>query len=69
MLTVMLYNGWIFISVIIGSGLGYFVFGQTFIKINIQNCHLIKNAFCTNECPEQGTHVFFRLFSCDVGKF
>ncbi|GJQ73888.1 hypothetical protein Trydic_g18822 [Trypoxylus dichotomus] len=52
MLTVMLYNGWIFISVIIGSGIGYFIFGQSFMKINLQNCQLIRSTFCMRNCSE-----------------
>ncbi|XP_071055573.1 high affinity copper uptake protein 1-like isoform X2 [Onthophagus taurus] len=50
MLTVMLYNGWIFISVILGSGLGYFIFGQKFMKINLQNCQMIRSSFCMKDC-------------------
>lgn len=52
MLTVMIYNGWFLVSAIIGGGIGYFVFGQKFMKINLQNCHIIRNTYCTQICNE-----------------
>lgn len=54
MLCAMLYNGWLFIAVIIGGGLGYFVFGQTFMKINLQNCQVIRDTYCMLNCAEPG---------------
>ncbi|EFA08289.1 protein SLC31A2 isoform X1 [Tribolium castaneum] len=52
MLSVMLYNGWLFISAVVGGGLGYFVFGQMFMKINLQNCQIIRDTWCMQKCGE-----------------
>ncbi|KAL3280041.1 hypothetical protein HHI36_017548 [Cryptolaemus montrouzieri] len=52
MLIAMLYNGWLFIACIIGGGLGYFVFGQKFMKINMQNCQIIRETYCMATCGE-----------------
>ncbi|XP_044762269.1 copper transporter 5-like isoform X1 [Coccinella septempunctata] len=54
MLIAMLYNGWLFIACIIGGGLGYFVFGQKFMKINMQNCQIIRDTYCMATCGEPG---------------
>ncbi|XP_076258443.1 uncharacterized protein LOC143195303 isoform X2 [Rhynchophorus ferrugineus] len=52
MLSVMLYDVWIFISALIGGGLGYFIFGQMFMKINLENCQILRDAYCTQICGE-----------------
>lgn len=52
MLAIMVYNGWLFMSALIGGGLGYFVFGQMFMKINLQNCQIIRDTFCMPKCGE-----------------
>ncbi|XP_048524086.1 uncharacterized protein LOC109543091 isoform X1 [Dendroctonus ponderosae] len=52
MLSVMLYDAWILISAVIGGGIGYFVFGQKFMKINLENCHIIRETYCTQICGE-----------------
>ncbi|XP_066252156.1 protein SLC31A2-like isoform X2 [Euwallacea similis] len=52
MLSVMLYDAWLLISAVIGGGLGYFIFGQKFMKINLENCHIIREAYCTQICGE-----------------
>lgn len=57
MLCAMLYNGWLFIAVIIGGGIGYFVFGQTFMKINLQNCQVIRDTYCMLNCAEPGKYI------------
>lgn len=54
MLSVMIYNTVFLISAVIGGGLGYFVFGHLFMKLNIQNCQLMRSAFCTQICGEAG---------------
>ncbi|KAK9871199.1 hypothetical protein WA026_011480 [Henosepilachna vigintioctopunctata] len=54
MLIAMLYNGWLFIACIVGGGLGYFVFGQRFMKINMQNCQIIRDTYCMATCGEPG---------------
>lgn len=60
MLSVMFYNGWFIISVILGGGLGYFMFGQTFMKINLQNCQVIKDTYCMQKCDEPGMLILTR---------
>ncbi|XP_018569418.1 copper transporter 5.1-like isoform X2 [Anoplophora glabripennis] len=52
MLGVMVFNGWFLVSAVIGGGVGYFIFGQMFMKINIQNCHIMREAYCTQICGE-----------------
>lgn len=37
MLSVMVYSGWLFAAVVLGMGLGYFVFGHISMKINMEN--------------------------------
>lgn len=54
MLSVMMYDAWIFISALIGGGLGYFIFGQMFMKINLENCQILRDAYCTQICGETG---------------
>lgn len=54
MLSVMLYDGYFLLSVMIGGGVGYFTFGQKFMKINLQNCIIIRQAYCTQICGEIG---------------
>nr|CAI5862917.1 unnamed protein product [Callosobruchus analis] len=52
MLSVMMYDGWFLVAAVLGGGLGYYVFGQSFMRINIQNCQLMRSAFCTQICGE-----------------
>ncbi|KAJ3645060.1 hypothetical protein Zmor_022748 [Zophobas morio] len=52
MLSVMGYNGWVLISAVVGGGVGYFVFGQMFMKINLQNCQIIRDTWCMQKCGE-----------------
>jgi copper transporter 1 len=52
MLSVMLYNGWLFVSAVLGGGLGYFIFGQMFMKTNLQNCQIIRDTWCMQKCGE-----------------
>lgn len=63
MLSVMLYDAWILISAVIGGGIGYFVFGQRFMKINLENCQLIRETYCTQICGETGI-FFYNMNSC-----
>jgi len=37
MLSVMIYNGYLFITVVLGMGLGYFLFGHISMKVNMEN--------------------------------
>lgn len=55
MLSVMMYSGWLFLAVIIGMSLGYFLFGHITMKINMENVHLRKTSTaCPSSCPEVG---------------
>lgn len=62
MLVVMVYNGWFLIAVVIGGGVGYFVFGQAFMKINLQNCQIIRDTHCMLKCGEPGKFVIINIF-------
>lgn len=56
MLSVMMYSGWVFLSVILGMGLGYFLFGHITMKVNMENINVRKTAaVCPPSCPEAGT--------------
>lgn len=55
MLIVMLYNGWMFLSVLIGGGLGYFIFGPNFMKLNMENCAIIRDTYCMANCSTPDT--------------
>ncbi|XP_044730247.1 probable low affinity copper uptake protein 2 [Chrysoperla carnea] len=52
MLSVMMYNGYMTIAVGIGAGIGYFLFGQTLLKINKENCAVKKESLCFMTCHE-----------------
>lgn len=56
MLSVMVYNGWILVSAILGGGIGYFTFGQKFMKINLENCQIIRDTWCMQSCGETGMY-------------
>lgn len=58
MLSVMLYDAWLLISAVIGGGVGYFIFGQKFMKLNLENCHIIREAYCTQICGETDVGAF-----------
>ncbi|XP_041780754.1 high affinity copper uptake protein 1-like isoform X1 [Anopheles merus] len=54
MLTVMVYNGYLFVAVVGGMGLGYFLFGHLSMKANMENiqAHQTK-MICTTRCLQQ----------------
>ncbi|XP_053669856.1 uncharacterized protein LOC128720222 [Anopheles nili] len=54
MLTVMVYNGYLFVAVVGGMGIGYFLFGHLSMKVNMENiqAHQTK-MICTTRCLEQ----------------
>ncbi|KAF5279533.1 hypothetical protein FQR65_LT03355 [Abscondita terminalis] len=56
MLLIMLYNGWLVISLLAGSAIGFCIFGPIFIKINIQNGQIVRDAFCYFNCKESETN-------------
>ncbi|XP_049297601.1 uncharacterized protein LOC125771240 isoform X1 [Anopheles funestus] len=54
MLTVMVYNGYLFIAVVGGMGLGYFLFGHLSMKVNMENIQAQQTKMiCTTRCLEQ----------------
>lgn len=56
MLSVMMYSGWLFVSVILGMGVGYFLFGHITMKVNMENINVQTTAtVCPSTCPETGT--------------
>lgn len=55
MLSVMMYSGWLFLAVILGMGLGYFLFGHITMKINMENISVRKTTtVCPPACSEAG---------------
>lgn len=60
MLSVMLYNGYMFIAVILGAAIGHFIFGHMSRKINMENVQARTTAqLCISTCPDQGTLLYF----------
>lgn len=57
MLCVMMYNVWFIVAVVIGGTVGYFVFGQQFMKINLQNCQVMRDTYCMLKCDEPGKSI------------
>lgn len=53
MLSVMIYNGYLFITVVLSMGLGYFLFGHISMKVNMENMQArTTNVICAPICPE-----------------
>jgi len=54
MLSVMMYNGYIFITVILSMGLGYFLFGHISMKVNMENMQArTTNVICAPISSEE----------------
>lgn len=69
MLSVMMYSGWLFVAVILGMGLGYFLFGHITMKVNMENINVRKTAnVCPPTCPEAGTSGI-GMFNWDSDRF
>ncbi|XP_058831339.1 uncharacterized protein LOC131689953 isoform X2 [Topomyia yanbarensis] len=84
MLMVMLYNGYLFLAVVGGMALGYFLFGHMSMKVNMENIQARQtNAICAARClqtdprftgirphfvPANRLH-FFRLTKAIIAKF
>lgn len=64
MLSVMVYSGWLFAAVVIGMGLGYFVFGHLSMKINMENVQArTTKVICEPSCSvEAATSGRLRLY-------
>lgn len=51
MLTVMIYNGYLFVAVVGGMAIGYFLFGHMSMKVNMENVQARQtNVICTARC-------------------
>lgn len=51
MLTVMMYNGYLFAAVVGGMALGYFFFGHLSMKVNMENVQARQTSvICTSRC-------------------
>jgi Ctr copper transporter family len=69
MLAVMMYNGYIFIAVVLGAFVGYFLFGHISMKTNMENLQAIQTKIiCSSRCAESGEFfsVPFRLPSVSL---
>lgn len=55
MLSVMGYNGYVFIAVVLGAFLGYFLFGHLSMKTNMENLQAIRTKIvCSVRCADSG---------------
>lgn len=54
MLSVMIYNVYLVIAIVLGYALGYFLFGQTAVKIKLKNCQVKRDTFCMSDCGDPG---------------
>lgn len=55
MLAVMLYNGYIFVAVVLGAFVGYFFFGHLSMKTNMENLQAIRTKMiCSTRCADSG---------------
>lgn len=53
MLTVMIYNGYLFVAVVGGMAIGYFLFGHLSMKVNMENVQARQtNVICTARCMQ-----------------
>uniref|UniRef100_A0A336K857 Copper transport protein n=1 Tax=Culicoides sonorensis TaxID=179676 RepID=A0A336K857_CULSO len=53
MLTVMIYNGYLFIAVVAGMTIGYLLFGHISMKINMENVRAVQSkVVCNTSCPD-----------------
>lgn len=63
MLSVMVYSGWLFLAVILGMSLGYFVFGHITMKVNMESIQTrTTKVLCSPACPEAGTSTGIGMF-------
>lgn len=68
MLSVMVYSGWLFLTVVLGMGLGYFLFGHIAMKINMESIQArTTRVVCSPACAEAGAsgdgrQYFFKSF-------
>jgi len=64
MLTVMIYNGYLFLSVVGGMFIGYLIFGHISMKINMENVRAVQNrAICSSRCADEANSTTSTLRS------
>lgn len=52
MLSVMIYNGYLFVMVVLGMGAGYFLFGHISMRVNMENMQArTVKVLCSPMCP------------------
>lgn len=62
MLAVMMFNGYMFISVVLGAFVGYFLFGHISMKINMENLQAIQTKIiCSARCADAGKSTKYFL--------
>ncbi|XP_055380475.1 probable low affinity copper uptake protein 2 [Condylostylus longicornis] len=67
MLTVMVYNGYVFVVVILGCALGYFFFGHIAMKINMENIRARKtHVICSPNEPSTSAFCENSTSSCHL---
>jgi solute carrier family 31 (copper transporter), member 1 len=55
MLAVMMFNGYIFVAVVMGAFIGYFLFGHLSMKTNMENLQAIQTKIiCSTRCADSG---------------
>lgn len=55
MLAVMMFNGYMFIAVVLGAFVGYFLFGHLSMKTNMENLQAIQTKIiCSTRCADSG---------------
>lgn len=60
MLSVMLYNGFLAITIILAMGLGYFLFGHISMKVNMENVQArTTRVICTPKCADTGKMIIW----------
>lgn len=66
MLSVMLFNGYIFVAVVMGAFVGYFLFGHLSMKTNMENLQAIQTKMvCSSRCADSGEwKLLILLLSC-----
>lgn len=62
MLSVMTYNGYIAISLIIGAGIGYWIFGRTLIQLNLEHYKRAHDRITRCNVLCAGESMFDRIF-------
>lgn len=65
MLAVMGYNGYIFLSVVAGAGLGYAFFGESIAHARIKNVKMKAGVISCGDCQGQSHSFFLVTYNAD----